>query len=51
MKPQTAINRLNKWRKFFVKKENFLLQAEKFINENGTEALEKLIASKVKATG
>ncbi|XP_057421694.1 uncharacterized protein LOC130715590 isoform X2 [Lotus japonicus] len=43
MKPQTDICR---WRKFFVKKENFLLQEEKYIKDNGTEALEKFNASK-----
>ncbi|XP_057416135.1 uncharacterized protein LOC130710789 isoform X2 [Lotus japonicus] len=46
MKPQTAICRLSNSRKIFVKKVNFLLQAEKYIRENGTEALEKLFASK-----
>ncbi|XP_057416138.1 uncharacterized protein LOC130710791 isoform X2 [Lotus japonicus] len=45
-KPQTAICRLNKWRKFFVKKENFSLLAEKYVKKNGTEAFEKLITSK-----
>ncbi|XP_027346818.1 uncharacterized protein LOC113858381 isoform X2 [Abrus precatorius] len=42
---QAVICRLNNWRKFFVKKDNFLLHAERYIQENGTEALEKLIAS------
>jgi len=45
--PQAAIRSLNNWRKFFVKKDNFLLHAEKYVEENGAEALMKLIASKV----
>ncbi|KAL9329201.1 hypothetical protein ACSQ67_004204 [Phaseolus vulgaris] len=44
--PQAAIRSLNNWRKFFVKKDNFLLHAEKYVEENGAEALMKLIASK-----
>ncbi|KAK7368860.1 hypothetical protein VNO80_10892 [Phaseolus coccineus] len=45
--PQAAIRGLNNWRKFFVKKDNFLLHAERYVEENGAEALMKLIASKV----
>jgi len=45
--PQAAIRSLNNWRKFFVKKDDFLLHAERYVEENGTEALTKLIASKV----
>ncbi|XP_061359990.1 uncharacterized protein LOC133304036 isoform X3 [Gastrolobium bilobum] len=46
MKPHAVTSRLNNWRKFFAKKENFLLHAERYIKENGIEALEKLIADK-----
>lgn len=47
MKPQIVTWRLNNfWRKCFVEKDDFLLHAERFMKENGTEALEKLIASK-----
>ncbi|KAK7319503.1 hypothetical protein RJT34_04224 [Clitoria ternatea] len=42
---QVVICRLNNWKKFFVKKDNFLLHAERYIKENGIEALEKLLAS------
>ncbi|GAU30528.1 hypothetical protein TSUD_65380 [Trifolium subterraneum] len=34
------------WRKCFVEKDNFLMHAERYMKENGTEALENLIASK-----
>ncbi|CAL5213552.1 unnamed protein product [Lathyrus oleraceus] len=34
------------WRKCFVEKDDFLMHAERYVKENGTEALEKLIASK-----
>ncbi|KAK7363054.1 hypothetical protein VNO77_05183 [Canavalia gladiata] len=44
--PKAIICWLNNLRKFFVKKDYFLLHAERYIKENGTEALEKLIASK-----
>ncbi|XP_045819319.1 uncharacterized protein LOC123912790 [Trifolium pratense] len=42
MKPQIVTC----WRKCFVEKDNFLMNAERYMKENGTEALEKLIASK-----
>ncbi|XP_045821777.1 receptor expression-enhancing protein 4-like [Trifolium pratense] len=42
MKPQIVTC----WRKCFVEKDNFLMHAERYMKENGTEALEKLIASK-----
>ncbi|KOM27080.1 hypothetical protein LR48_Vigan393s002400 [Vigna angularis] len=47
--PQASIRSLNNWRKNFVKKDkdNFLLHADRYLEENGTEALMKLIASKV----
>ncbi|XP_058758127.1 uncharacterized protein LOC131631354 [Vicia villosa] len=35
----------NFWRKCFVEKDDFLMHAERYMRENGTEALEKLIAS------
>jgi hypothetical protein len=48
MKLQIVTWRLNNyWRKWFFDKDNFLMHAERYMNENGTEALEKLIASKV----
>jgi len=48
MKPQVVTWRLNNyWRKWFCKKDKFLMHAEKYMKENGTEALEKLIANKV----
>jgi len=37
----------NSWKKWFFEKDNFLMHAEIYMKENGTEALEKLIASKV----
>ncbi|XP_058761910.1 uncharacterized protein LOC131635305 isoform X2 [Vicia villosa] len=37
----------NYWRKCFVEKDEFLMHAERYVKENGTEALEKLIASKI----
>ncbi|XP_054802659.1 uncharacterized protein LOC129306217 isoform X2 [Prosopis cineraria] len=40
------ISRFNNWKKIFVEKEDFIMQAEKYMTQNGTEALEKLIASK-----
>ncbi|CAK8577928.1 unnamed protein product [Lathyrus sativus] len=36
----------NYWRKIFVEKDDFLIHAERYLRENGTEALEKLVASK-----
>ncbi|XP_045819318.1 zinc finger protein 385D-like isoform X2 [Trifolium pratense] len=41
MKPK-----IDTWRKCFVEEENFLMHVEKYMKENGSEALEKLIASK-----
>ncbi|CAJ2678210.1 unnamed protein product [Trifolium pratense] len=48
MKLQIVTWRLNNnyWRKWFFDKDNFLMHAERYMKENGTEALEKLIASK-----
>ncbi|CAI8617983.1 unnamed protein product [Vicia faba] len=42
MKPQIVTC----WRKCFVERDNFLMHAEEYVKENGTEALEKLITSK-----
>jgi hypothetical protein len=42
MKPK-----IDTWRKCLVEKDNFLMHAERYMKENGSEALEKLIASKV----
>ncbi|CAK8577931.1 unnamed protein product [Lathyrus sativus] len=42
MKPQIVTC----WRKCFVERDNFLMHAERYLEENGTEALEKLITSK-----
>jgi hypothetical protein len=48
MKPQIVSWGLNSfWKKWFFEKDNFLMHAERYMKENGTEALEKLIASKV----
>lgn len=48
MKPHIVTWRLNDyWMKCFVEKDNFLMHAERYISENGTEALEKVIANKV----
>ncbi|XP_045819306.1 uncharacterized protein LOC123912784 isoform X2 [Trifolium pratense] len=41
MKPK-----IDTWRKCFVEEDNFLMHVERYMKENGTEALEKLIASK-----
>ncbi|KAK2437247.1 HVA22 protein [Trifolium repens] len=41
MKPK-----IDTWRKCFVEKDNFLMHAERYMKENGSEALEKLIANK-----
>ncbi|XP_054802657.1 uncharacterized protein LOC129306216 isoform X2 [Prosopis cineraria] len=46
MNPQAVISRFSDWKKIFVEKEDFLMQAEKYITQNGTEGLEKLIVSK-----
>jgi len=48
MIPQITTWRLNNyWRKWFCEKDNFLMHAERYMKENGTEDLEKLIANKV----
>ena len=47
MNPLVVIDEFNKWKEFLFKRENFLAQAERYINKNGPEALEELIATKV----
>lgn len=42
-----VINWLNKRKELSLERETFLEVAERYLNENGTEALEELIASKV----
>ncbi|XP_058747531.1 uncharacterized protein LOC131620438 [Vicia villosa] len=42
MKPQIVTC----WRKCFPESDNFLVHGERYVKENGTEALEKLITSK-----
>ncbi|KAI9121579.1 hypothetical protein K1719_008612 [Acacia pycnantha] len=46
MNPQAVISRFISWKNIFAKKEDFIMQVEKYITQNGTEALEKLIAKK-----
>ncbi|KAL4615181.1 hypothetical protein ACB092_07G105600 [Castanea dentata] len=46
MNPLVVIDEFNKWKEFLFKRENFLAQAERYINKNGPEALEELIATK-----
>lgn len=47
MIPQIVTWRLNSyWRDCFAEKDNFLLHAERYMKENGTETLQKLIGSK-----
>jgi hypothetical protein len=51
MKLKIVTWRLNNyWRKCFAEKDDFLMHAERYMKENGTEALEKLLASKVITT-
>ena len=47
MNPLVVIDEFNKWKEFLFKRENFLAQAERYINKNGPEALEELISTKV----
>ncbi|KAK4271339.1 hypothetical protein QN277_020046 [Acacia crassicarpa] len=47
MNPQTVISRFRSWKNIFSKKEDFKMQAEKYIKQNGTETFEQLLASKV----
>ncbi|KAI9121705.1 hypothetical protein K1719_008738 [Acacia pycnantha] len=46
MNPKAVISRFMSWKNIFSKKEDLIMQVEKYITQNGTEALEKLIASK-----
>ncbi|KAJ9705604.1 hypothetical protein PVL29_003595 [Vitis rotundifolia] len=51
MDTQTVMNRhLNESKKLFHSRETFLVVADRYIKENGAEALAKLIASKLKST-
>lgn len=47
MNPQAVISRFRNLQNIFAKKEDFMVEAEKYITQNGTEALEKLISGKV----
>ncbi|XVE93591.1 hypothetical protein REPUB_Repub01dG0207800 [Reevesia pubescens] len=49
MDMQTIINRLKKQQDLFLK-DNFLAQADKYVQAHGPEALEKLIAAESKGT-
>ena len=40
MNPQAVISRFRSWKNIVGKKEDFKIQAEKYIAQNGTEALE-----------
>ncbi|KAL5562719.1 hypothetical protein UlMin_032466 [Ulmus minor] len=44
--PKIVINWFNKWMESLFKREKLPAEVERFLKENGTEALEKLIASK-----
>ncbi|KAJ9705510.1 hypothetical protein PVL29_003515 [Vitis rotundifolia] len=49
--PQVIVNWLfNESKKLSPRRENFLVAADQYIKENGAEALEKLLASKLKST-
>ena len=48
--PKEVISRFWNWKNIFYKKEDFITLAENYITQNGTEAVEKLIASKVQVT-
>ena len=47
MNPLVIIHEFNRWKEFLLKRDDFLAEAERYIKENGTEALEELIATKV----
>ncbi|KAJ9705607.1 hypothetical protein PVL29_003597 [Vitis rotundifolia] len=48
MDPQVVMNRhFNESKKLYHSSENFLVAADRYIKENGAEALDKLLASKV----
>ncbi|KAL5562712.1 hypothetical protein UlMin_032459 [Ulmus minor] len=48
--PQIVINWFHKWMESSFKRQKLLAEVERFVKENGTEALEKLIASKSDGT-
>ncbi|KAJ9705606.1 hypothetical protein PVL29_003596 [Vitis rotundifolia] len=51
MDPQVVMNRrFNESKKLYHSRENFLVAADRYIKENGAEALEKLLASKLRST-
>ncbi|PON71810.1 TB2/DP1/HVA22-related protein [Parasponia andersonii] len=50
MDPQIVLNWLAKLKQTSVKRETILAEVEKFVRENGTEALEKIIACKSGST-
>ena len=48
MDPQVVMNRrFNESKKLYHSRENFLVAADRYIKENGAEALKKLLARKV----
>ncbi|KAJ7968324.1 HVA22-like protein [Quillaja saponaria] len=50
MNAQMVIMKCRSWKELLVKRENFIIQAEKYIEDNGSDGLEKLIASKLMNT-
>ncbi|KAM3694694.1 hypothetical protein ACJW31_07G075300 [Castanea mollissima] len=46
--PLVVIDEFNRWKEFLLKRDHFLSEAERYINENGPEALE-VIATKIKS--
>ena len=45
--PQIVINWISKWKESSYVKDNLLTEMERYVKENGPEALEKILASKV----
>jgi hypothetical protein len=45
--PQVIADEFNKWRVLLCKKDHFLAEVERYVKENGPEALEKLIDKEV----
>jgi len=48
--PQVIVDKFKKWMVLLHKRDHFLAEAERYIKENGLEALEKLIANEVWTT-
>ncbi|XP_062175968.1 uncharacterized protein LOC133881017 isoform X2 [Alnus glutinosa] len=46
--PQVIVDEFNKWRVLLCKKDHFLAEVERYVKENGPEALEKLIDKELK---